>query len=98
MEKFTESNLKTLINETITAKDDGGSQVSLKIKSVKGGLIKGIEWDGFNVTLEGDESFHIPQGTYSFFHEAFGKCRLFMVPNSPTEYEIIVSRRSGEMQ
>lgn len=50
------------------------------------------DWEAFVLTLEGDPGQSLPQGTYRFWHPAFGALDLFISPKSETHYEIAVAR------
>ena len=93
MDTLKREDFDGLVNESLTLTDPEGTQVELKVVEVESTILNGDEWDSFNVTLEGTEAFHVPQGTYTFSHEKFGEIDMFMSPNSQTEYEIVVSRK-----
>ena len=93
MDQFSRDSLLDLISQKILLTDGDGNRVDLTVKEVVPGKLDGDEWDSFSVRLEGDESFHVPQGSYQLSHERIGSHTLFMSPNSATEYEIIVNRK-----
>ncbi|WP_020408655.1 DUF6916 family protein [Hahella ganghwensis] len=93
MENFNKSLLSEIVDQKVKLQIPEGSDVELTVSKVGACALDGDEWESFYVYLKGDESFHLPQGTYPITHEAFGTQDLFLSPKSPTEYEIIVNRK-----
>ncbi len=81
------------LNQSLTLIDPEGTQVALEIVEVASTTLNGDDWDSFYVTLRGTDTFHVPQGSYTFAHEKIGEIDMFMSPNSQTEYEIVVTRK-----
>ena len=92
MENYNYDKLKELIGETVQVNDKQGNSVSLELAEVNKGALDGDEWEAFSVIYKGKEDFHIPQGCYTFLHPCFGEKFLFVSPNSPVEYETVVTR------
>ena len=93
MEHYNYEALSAIVDEVVGLKDDQGNQVELTITEVSKNNLDGDEWDAFSVIYRSDASFSIPQGTYTLSHKSFGEQRLFLSPNSETEYETVVSRK-----
>ena len=93
MENYNYNNLMEIVGDNVAVSDDEGNQQQLKIDSVSTSSMHGEDWEAFSVLFRGDESFHIPQGTYQFDHPAFGQVSLFVSPKSEIEYETVINRR-----
>jgi hypothetical protein len=93
MEKFTFENLRGQEGSKAQLHVEG-EKIEMAIESVAKTKLDGEEWDAFQVVLSGD-AHHLPQGIYHLTHPAFGEADLFVSPNSPTEYEIQVTRKKG---
>jgi hypothetical protein len=96
MASFNVENLTRILDQEIMVRDDQGNEVPLTVAEVNTSSLNGEEWEAFSVIYKGDAGFHIPQGTFTFCHSAFGEIALFVSPKSETEYETVVSRKRLE--
>lgn len=93
MENFTKNLLSEIVDQQVKLQIPQGPEVELTVTKVGACALDGDEWESFYVYMQGDTSYHLPQGTYQITHKAFGTQDLFLSPKSPTEYEIIVNRQ-----
>lgn len=93
MEAYNYNNLSKLVGDKVKLQDQQGNIAELSIVEVNKGVLDGDEWESFSVIYQGEENLSVPQGTYQFSHEAFGEAQLFISPNSPVEYETVITRK-----
>lgn len=93
MEQYNYNNLCQFIGKKVQLKDAQENEIELTITEVNKGQLDGDEWEVFSVIYQGDKNVQLPQGTYTFSHDSFGEKILFLSPNSPMEYETVVSRK-----
>ncbi len=92
MESYNYDNLFSVVGQEVSVSDDEGNEVFLTVAEVSKGALDGTSWEAFSVIYAGDKNFHIPQGNYTFKHSVFGVKKLFLIPNSETEYETVITR------
>ncbi len=92
MAAYNHNILSKLIGEKVSVSDNQGNEVSLTISIVTENKMGDNQWEAFSVIYNGDESFRIAPGVYTFKHPGFEKKQLFLSPNSETEYETVVTR------
>jgi len=96
MQFYTYERLTQLVGQQLQLQDDGGTKVSLTLDRVVKGKLDPSRWEAFAAYFIGDQSFHVPQGTYRLEHPALGEASLFLSPKSPIEYELVVNRKIAE--
>ncbi|WP_272166360.1 DUF6916 family protein [Vibrio diabolicus] len=98
MKDYNFENLSKLIGEQVLVSDEQCNELSLTLAEVTPGKIQNDMWESFSTIYKGDESVQIPQGTFTFSHPEFGDVKLFVSPKSPTDYEVIVTRKNQAEQ
>lgn len=96
MDLYNFDSLQAIKGEHVKVTDTEGNEVTLEISEVNRSPLKNADWDAFSVIYQGDESFRIPQGTYSFYHALFGTRQLFLSPKSAVEYETVITRKNSD--
>ncbi|MEQ2353644.1 DUF6916 family protein [Pseudoalteromonas piscicida] len=93
MEKYTFENLKSIEGQPLEIKSPD-YQASLQISEVTYSPTNNEHWEGYIVYLKNTDTSNVPkQGNYMVSHPELGSVELFMCPNSPSEIEIIFSRK-----
>lgn len=95
MQAFNEQVIQSLANEQVAVFDDQGSCVNLRITEVCRNASP-AGWRTMAIQLQGHESFRLTQGSYRLQHERLGEHRLFMVPVSAIDYEIIIQQKVSD--
>ncbi|WP_085298180.1 DUF6916 family protein [Cognaticolwellia mytili] len=98
MDTYNYEQLLTLIGDRVQVSDEQGNSVELTISEVIQGRQHGHEWEAFSVIYTSEEAMDISQGTYSFDHQGFDNQKLFLSPNSNTEFETVISRARDEQK
>ena len=97
MDSFTLDTLQKMVGDSIKISDENsGIEIETRIAAVEPGPMNGDEWESFSATMDcADGSLCLSQGTYKISNDKLGEGDMFISPNSPTQYEIIVSRKKN---
>ena len=97
MDSFTLDALQNMIGDSIKISDENsGIEIETVISAVEPGPMNGNEWESFSATMTSSEGLPcLSQGTYKINNDKLGEGDMFISPNSPTQYEIIVSRKKN---
>ena len=98
MENFKLDTLKDMIGESIKITDETSqTEIETTIKKVLPSPMNGEEWEAFSTLMQAEAgSPCLSQGTYRISNSKLGEGAMFISPNSPTEYEIIVTRKNNQ--
>ncbi|WP_341501779.1 hypothetical protein [Gallaecimonas sp. GXIMD4217] len=86
------SAFKQMEGDQVSVSDDAGTTLTLQVDEVVDCSQPGSPFVTFVIRLSGDPDMPVPQGVYRFSHPAIGCQALLCVPNSPTDYEIVISQ------
>jgi hypothetical protein len=97
MDDFKLDTVKGMVGDTLKiTNEETGVEVTTSIEKVIEAPMNGDEWEAFSAIMHAEpESPSLSQGTYKISCDKLGEGRMFISPNSPTEYEIVVTRKKN---
>ena len=95
MDSFKLDAVKGMVGDTVKiTNEETGIEITTTIDQVVEAPMNGDEWEAFSAIMHAKpESPGLSQGTYKISCDKLGEGNMFISPNSPTEYEIVVTRK-----
>lgn len=87
---------KQLIGQSIAVEDTQGNTLELSLDEVATSSAHSPSYDSFSAYLNDTLPNRVPQGCYTFSHPDIGRQWLFCSAKSPTQYEIVINRKTTD--